>query len=344
MEETRSFIARDETNIIKGVAIVLMFIHHFFTFPSFWIDSVAEIYSDNNFVFLNTSFKICVPIFAFLTGYFYFFAKKKTFRYSIKKSTDFWICYLVVFALLVTATILSGTYSFSIVSIIKEVFALSRPTMYFCWYVIFYIGTMLVMPLFHKLTKVNDFLALAVFSVSPMVLVFICKNSGVFFLNALTDYLNYFSYLPCVLIGFIVAKYEILLKLHEVTQKQKAVSQVIIGCIMIILPFLARGNSEAFDFLYAPMFIFGLVSIVKLIKLKQVLIPLSFLGKYSLLLWFLHCGFFNQMKEFTQPVLYFPKIPILVTIWGLAICLVVAIVIQIPINGINKLKNTLFRL
>ena len=140
MEETRSFIARDETNIIKGVAIVLMFIHHFFTFPSFWIDSVAEIYPDNNFVFLNTSFKICVPIFAFLTGYFYFFAKKKTFRYSIKKSTDFWICYLVVFALLVTATILSGTYSFSIVSIIKEVFALSRPTMYFCWYVIFYIG------------------------------------------------------------------------------------------------------------------------------------------------------------------------------------------------------------
>ena len=344
MEETRSFIARDETNIIKGVAIVLMFIHHFFTLPPFWIDSVAEIYPDNHFDILCTSFKICVPRFAFLTGYFYFFAKKKTFRYSIKKSTDIWICYLVVFVLLVTAAILSGTYSFSIFSIIKEVFVLVTPTMRFCWYVIFYIGTMLVMPLFHKLTKVNDFLALAVFSVTPMVLVFICKYSGVFFLNALADYLNYFSYLPCVLIGFIVAKYEVLLKLHEVIKNQKAVNQVIIGGVMLILPFLARGNSGAFDFLYAPMFIFGLVSIVKLIKLKQVLIPLSFLGKYSLLLWFLHCGFFNQLKEFTQPVLYFPKIPILVTIWGLAICLVVAIVIQIPINGINKLKNTLFRL
>jgi len=344
MEETRSFIARDETNIIKGVAIVLMFIHHFFTFPSFWIDSVVEIYPDNHFGIFNSSFKICVPIFAFLTGYFYFFAKKKTFRYSIKKSTDFWICYLFVFALLVTAAILSGTYSFSIVSIIKEAFALSRSTMYFCWYVIFYIGTMIVMPLFHKLTKVNDFLALAVFSVSPMALVFVCKSSGVFFLNVLTDYLNYFSYLPCVLFGFIVAKYEILLKLYEVTQKQKTVCQLLIGCGMIILPFLARGNSEAFDFFYAPMVIFGLVSIMKLIKLKQILFPLSFLGKYSLLLWFLHCGFFNQLKEFTQPVLYFPKHPIPVTIWGLFICLVISVVIQIPINGINKIKNKLFRL
>lgn len=344
MEETRSFIARDETNIIKGVAIVLMFIHHFFTFPSFWIDSVAAIYSNNHFDILNTSFKICVPIFAFLTGYFYFFAKKKTFRYSIKKSTDFWICYLVVFALLVTAAILSGNYSFSIVAIIKEAFALSRPTMYFSWYVIFYIGTMLIMPLFYRLTKVNDFLALAVFSAIPMVLVFICKNAGVSFLTALTDYLNYFSYLPCVLIGYSIAKYEVLSKLYEVTRKQKTVIQLLIGCAMIIMPFLARGSSEALDFLYAPMFIFGLISLVKIINHKRILLPLAILGKYSLLLWFLHCGFFNQLKEFTQSVLYFPKNPILVTIWGLVICLVIAIVIQIPINGINKLKNKLFRL
>lgn len=344
MEENRSFIAKDETNIIKGFAIILMFIHHFFTFPSFWIDSVAEMYVNNHFDVFNTSFKICVPIFAFLTGYFYFFAKKKTFRYSIKKSTDFWICYLVVFALLVIAAILSGAYSFSTAAIIKEAFALSRPTMIFCWYVIFYIGTMLIMPLFYKLTKINDFLALVIFSISPMVLVFICNNSGVSFLTALTDYFNYFSYLPCVLIGFFAAKYDILFKLYEVTKKQKTVIQLLIGCVMMILPFLARGYSEALDLLYAPMFIFGLVSILKLVKHRQILLPLSFLGKYSLLLWFLHCGFFNQLKDFTQPVLYFPKHPIPVTIWGLLICLVIAVILQIPIDGINKLKNKLFRL
>lgn len=33
-----SFIDRNTTNAIKGIALILMFIHHFFTFPDLWID------------------------------------------------------------------------------------------------------------------------------------------------------------------------------------------------------------------------------------------------------------------------------------------------------------------
>lgn len=69
----QSFIERDETNIIKGIAIVFMFIHHFFTIPSLWI---SDIY---NLAPFSECFKICVPIFAFLTGYFYFLPVKKQY-------------------------------------------------------------------------------------------------------------------------------------------------------------------------------------------------------------------------------------------------------------------------
>lgn len=344
MEEKRSFIERDETNIVKGVAIILMFIHHLFTFPSFWIDSVAEIYPNNNFAIWSTSFKICVPIFAFLTGYFYFFSKNKTFRYSIKKITDFWVNYLVVFALLVSAAICFGTYQFSIISIIKEAFALSRPTMYFCWYVIFYIGTMLILPLFYKLTEVNDFLAVAICSTALVALLFICRNSGFSVLTSITDYLDYFSYLPCVLVGFVFAKHRIFSNLYDFLSKQKTALRLLVGALLIVISFLARGVSEAFDFLYAPMCIFGLVSIIKLIRHKKILFPMPILGKYSLLLWFLHCAFANQLKGIIQPVLYYPKNPVLVTAWGLVMCLAVAVILQIPISGINRLKNMLFRL
>ena len=132
-------------------------------------------------------------------------------------------------------------------------------------------------------------------------------------------------------------------KLYDSLLKQKTVVRILIGIAMMVLPFLARGVNEAFDFLYAPMFIFGLVSIVKILECKKCLFPLTFLGKYSLLLWFLHCAFANQLKNIIQPVLYYPRNPVLVTIFGLAMCLAVAVMIQIPINGINKLKNKLFR-
>lgn len=53
-----SFINREETNIIKGVAIVLMIIHHIFTFPNLWIDSVAKMYDGANYSIFCNSFKI----------------------------------------------------------------------------------------------------------------------------------------------------------------------------------------------------------------------------------------------------------------------------------------------
>ena len=246
--------------------------------------------------------------------------------------------------MLVSIAIALGTYRFSIISIIKEAFALSRPTMYFCWYVIFYIGTMLVMPLFYKLTKVNDFFAVCVVSAVPVALLFVFRNSGLAVLAAFTDYLEYFSYLPCVLIGFVLAKYQVLSILYDALIKGKTAVRIMIASLMIVLPFLARGVNEAFDFLYAPMFIFGLVSIVKILKCKKFLLPLTILGKYSLLLWFLHCAFADQLKDLIQPVLYFPRNPVLVTIFGLAMCLAVAVVLQIPINAINKLKNKIFQL
>lgn len=114
--------------------------------------------------------------------------------------------------------------------------------------------------------------------------------------------------------------------------------------MFIVTPLFARGGNTSLDFLYAPMFVFGICSLIKMLKHKKLLLPVSILGKYSLLMWFLHCAFFDQLKEITQPILYYPRNPVLVTIWGILICLVVAIIIKIPIDAINKLKNKLFHL
>lgn len=344
MKEKHSFIELDETNIIKGIAIVLMFIHHFFTIPSFWTKTTAQLYIDNQFEVFSDCFKICVPVFAFLTGYFYYFTNKKSYRYTIKKITDFWINYLVVFLILILTEVALRIYSFNTLHFVKEVFALSRPTMIFCWYVCFYIGTMLILPIFYRFSEKSDILAIVFFSAIPAVLVFIIKISQVYVLTSLNDFIEYFYFLPVVIVGFECAKFDLLGMLYRVTLFKKRIHYFSLYCLFVLIPFFARGANTYLDIFYAPMFVFGIGSLVKMIKNKRLLLPISLMGKYSLLMWFLHCAFANQLKEITQPILYFPRNPILVTIWGLLMCVTVAFMIHFPIDGLNKIKNKLFRL
>ena len=70
--------------------------------------------------------------------------------------------------------------------------------------------------------------------------------------------------------------------------------------------------------------------------------PLEKIGVASLLMWFLHGAFFNVICVYTKKILYFPKCPFLVLVWGLIMCYIVAIILRIPINWMTRKANRLF--
>jgi len=72
-----SYFDKHTTNIIKGIALIFMFIHHMFTFPDAYIDGISYPALEPYAKWLCTPFNMCVAIFAFLTGYCYFFCKEK---------------------------------------------------------------------------------------------------------------------------------------------------------------------------------------------------------------------------------------------------------------------------
>ena len=210
---------------------------------------------------------------------------------------------------------------------------------------VFYVGAIFLMPLYHKISEKSDFLVFSLFVVFPQFSSYLIKLTPVHQkAPIITDQIEYFFLLPTVAFGYICSKYNIYDKIHNIMIKYSLFLRILLYILMITIPFLLGSKGDFFDFIYAGLFIFGVVSLIKLLKYKWILVPLSILGKYSLLLWFIHCGFANQLCKFTQPILYYPRNPILVTIWGLAMCLAVAALIQIPINGIKKLKNRLLRL
>ena len=341
-----NYIEKDATNYIKGIAMILMFVHHFFTFPEWYISGISYPYLSVFAKYMCAPLKICVPIFAFLTGYFYYYSKNKTIRYSIKKITDVWLSYVVVFLVLLIPAVILGVYNFSVKNFILEFFALKRPVMFFCWYVIFYFTIMLILPLYAKLSKKAPCLCfLLTFAVSMAITVAFAKVKALNNDNTIIflQFIKNLSWFPCVSAGYLFAEYGFFNEFSNFFKTKNRILRILIGLAFIVFSaFSVFFNCP--DFIRASLFIFGIMEIYHSTKHKIIYKPLVVIGKYSLTMWFLHCIFFNVCKEYTQPILYFVREPIAVTLWGLLICLLAAVILQFPINALLKLKNNIFKL
>lgn len=105
MNNTITF-TRNHTHILKGIALILMLIHHTCT-PSYWETEGSHMYM--LLQHLQYATKMCVWIFAFLVGYGFFCSKNKTIYYSLKRIlllvVPFWI---MLFGMFIPAAYFSG--------------------------------------------------------------------------------------------------------------------------------------------------------------------------------------------------------------------------------------------
>lgn len=342
-----NYIDKEYTNIIKGIALIFMFIHHFFTFPDRLVSGINYAHIDMFSEFFHTPFKLCVSIFAFLTGYFYYYNNKKNLRYSFRKATDLYVNYIIILLMMLALDGVLKCYDFNIKNIALELLVIHKPNMEFCWYVFFFFMAIFILPFFSRIANKSSVLAFSLGVVVPNIIVFIInainKNIEIGKIDLVFDMVKYISWFPCVASGYVFAKEGLFQRLDISYSKNKLI-KIIVYLSFMVLPFFARNVSSSFDFLYAPLFIFGLIKVLKFIPNLKVLLPISVIGKYSLCMWFIHSVFFNVSKEYTQPILFYPKNPVLVLIWGSLLCLAISYVLSFPINFLNRTKNKLFKL
>lgn len=359
--QTGPYFDRRTTQLIKGIALILMFIHHFFTFPEALIASVSYPWMEGFAALFREPTKICVSLFAFLTGYFYFFQESKTFRYSLKKIGDLLIPYWAVFLiLLLVRALIEG--EFVLQKAVLEFFVLRYSVMIFCWYVQFYCLTMLLLPVLTRfMPRESKFLSFVLGAGVPYVLLGIGSlNTDVFLLQSALSSLQ--QWLPCVVSGYLFAQHDLfrswLDKIFTVSPN-KWVQRAVWLCLAAAV-FFGRRVLDTFipasvlyagdtmhlyltmDMVYAPCFIYALVRLTESLPRRVRAVPEA-IGTRSMVMWFLHCIFFNGSDRIFQPILYFPRNPILVLIWGLALCYGAAVIIdwicRPLIRGKNKLLN-----
>lgn len=347
-----NFISLTETNILKGVALIFMYIHHMFTYPGMYVDGISYPSLETFVQIFRHPFNP-VSIFCFITGYTYVFSKNKTLKQSLKKIFKILIPFWVVMITFMIIGILTNTYNFSIGNFILESLSLKRTIMCFCWYIYFYVIVMITMPFISKVSeKMNATQNVLVLLFIPVTIFYALK--GIFFNNdIIVDILNnLIRFYPTVIAGYLVSKYDVFNKLESINIKER---YRLILCFFVLVssfllkylvPYVGYGTISTrrhlldltmnLDIVYTPLFIYSFIKLARLFNVK-LYIPLIKIGKLSMLMWFTHCLFFNCSKEIFMPILYAPGNAILVLIWAIILNYAMAFLFNIVTSRLVKL-------
>lgn len=339
------------SEMLKGIAILMMMFHHLFGFRSWIADENMYhcIFAGNTILFAVASYcKVCVGIFIFITGYALYLKKEnyldlcgRVFRF-LKK---YWIIYFL-FILIGWAARepLPG-----ITIAIRQMFGFSTMTGYgggnesihpvFAWYVSIYITFILTAPLWQKLCRYNpmtDFILC--FGLANTVSVCLRNQDIIPLSSTLRSFIFlYASYVPVGMLGYIFAKYSVFGKI-KVNQENNVLSLCFLILILVISVIIRFSLQERFG-LYISMggvsfdFIFIMINILcwQIITekyLKPVLkYTLSFLGKHSNNMWLLHGLLFTPNKTF-QGIFYSLKYPFLIFVFSVIFILGMSVIIE----------------
>ena len=302
-------ISKEQSYVIKGIAILLMLFHHFFTFPQWIVDETID-YSC--FSVLSSPSKLCVCIFAFINGWTFAFQHVSwaDASHKIKKLLFNYWC-IAIPAILVG--IIVCNQKITPVLIVKELLGFSNAIMIFAWYIPFYCISILVMTAIQRIMSRNVLSGIVVGVIIPILLFSLLKKFATVS-EIQTMFNNLKHWFPCVSVGFMSNKYNWFGKLEYVAEK---VNRVILSIIFIIGCFVGRCYVSGLDFVYCVLFVFAITNLrIKDNSLIGKILQLC--GNNSSNIWFLHCLFFGEVtRTFFQPFVYFVRIPILVYLFAI---------------------------
>lgn len=165
-------ITKKNSTIIKGFAILMMIIHHAWNPQLIGIISIipGHISSDWLFNTISSYCKICVAVFAFLSGWAFWEAKNKfiSYKYIVNKCLHFLTSYWIVALIFIIVGYLTSdklpTFKIAILNLfgfevgVKEIMHYDYVNVVFAWYVRFYIAVLLTIPLILKIIEKTNIL------------------------------------------------------------------------------------------------------------------------------------------------------------------------------------------
>lgn len=337
-------LTKNDSVAIKGIAILFMLFHHLFLsterFEGYVIDFSP--FTQDTVVEVALLLKICVSMFAFITGYGLLKSiskvrlnKKDVAKWNIsrliKTMSGFWFIYILSFIVtfiidrLPIETYFKGSRANGLVYMLIDFLGLANffgtPSINSTWwYMSAAIVFILIIPFVYVISKKIGYLpVIAVLCALPRLLD-VGYPGGI----------NIYTFILPVILGMMCADYNIFEKISEKSPKNKIASYIVhfilFGGIIVCLmyPSHLRNRNESWEFIYgiSPAFviIFARYCIVRIPVIKNVL---EFLGKHSMAIFLSHTFIrYNYMNEFIYSLKSFMLIYLVLLVLSVALAFV----------------------
>lgn len=350
------------TQIAKGVAILLMLVHHLFAFPmwivdgeyisAFSINGVEIEYLIGNFA------KICVAMFLFLSGYgMYKISERKILTYKsivnrvMKLLINYWIIFFIFIPI---GFLLNRIVKFNFIEFIGNFFVIKSTYNANWWFLSVYIILILLFPIIKfiisKPNMIHSIICIvSIHSVYYMLYIIDNIIPGFIYVQNTTVYkvlTMALAYQINFSIGCIFARYNIFEYIKLMCRKLK-IDNKIMYCIVIIIIVMFRylvintfiykvalNNIVTVDAILAPILIYCVVDILICSRLENIFV---LFGKNSTNMWLVH-GFL--CIYYFQYIIYYPKYSILIIVWLVVLSLITSYLINLIYNPIIVIYDT----
>lgn len=337
-------ISKQESTAIKGVALIMMIIHHSWnTTLVGHLSLMLATPPEKIFDIISGQCKLCVAVFAFLSGWIFWELKEKfcSYRYIARKCIQFLIAYWVVVLCFVLIGIISSdnmpdiqTFMFNLFGFkvgAKEIMHYDYVNVVFAWYVRFYVCVLLTTPIILRLIS-KERIHYSVLILVSILLCLITFHRESFILK---DVLHiYFQWIPCVLVGIFCNKYK---WMNSMQDKNKYILFFFfIALLCLRFKKMTFYGDISLDFVLVVFFIYYLKLIFECMNKKNVWFhSLVFLGSLSMNLWYCHSIFFIPSHKWTWMIRYTDNC-ILIIVSIILLSVPFAVICEYIQNHVNK--------
>ena len=286
--------------------------------------------------------KICVAIWAFLSGVGAYYSYKndimRAYKNNILRLINLLIQYALILAVVFVPVIAlckpsftGEPYTINLWHFVCNVFGCDAEYDKAAWYMRFYIMFVLSFPVIVAVKSRigNDFIfygTVFLFFLFVPKLFFIIHNDMMLGTVSLKQALGeYCNYILIVIVGYMVAEY----RMFERFQKMLSVKvNIVVSMCFLVIAMALRSYSKTIhlgvvgiytDILITPFVVYSFFVYFQFVgdNIRHLFI---YIGKTSMVVWLVH-WIFNVGVPQIQAVAYFPKLSYLVILWVLMMCL-----------------------
>ena len=288
---------------IKGIAIILMLVHHLFTWGQAEYISISAIILPNNLTvegFFGVFGKLCVTLYLFLSGYG--FSSKylksngntvKVFE-SISTAWKVYRKYLITLAVFIPYGIIHEIYLADATTLIENITAFNTSYNQECWFLFVYI--LIVLFILPVLVKTQSKIGKKWIAIGSLVIIvcgyifrfIIARSSFVWFKDTRLFFNIYYFMLSqfAFVVGWLAKRYNFFERVGR--YKFHSIGWIISMSVLIILKVYCPGGM-LIDTILTPFFVALCLKFVDLLKFGTNL--LMILGKHSTYMWLTHTFF-----------------------------------------------------